>query len=274
MVFTGLQTFRQPEGRRKEESNERAFFCVAILAFFPLQSSKRSHSVAPKPCDALSVAYASSSFVRAFLARRAITPSSSVCREGHCRPFQHSACFASLPFPRCLSSSSASYISALFIQRITGALTCRCLAGRGQGRGRPLAFPPSGRLEPREGGPRESATLTILDRRKKQPFFPPRRRPTYMHPREQSTLALSVPMVFNSCFSDRHNLLFSVSLILSLAGVPVNGVPPSQIVCPSYDLPLSLPYFSPCPDFSPIKRGKREEERIDCRTSADGAWHS
>ena len=96
MVFTGLQTFRQPEGRSKEESNERAFFCVAILAFFPLQSSKRSHSVAPKPCDALSVAYASSSFVRAFLARRATTPSSSVCREGHCRLFQHSAGFASL----------------------------------------------------------------------------------------------------------------------------------------------------------------------------------
>ena len=140
MVFKGSRTFRQAVGRRKEESNERAFFCVAILAFSPYNRARGSHSVAATP-SMRRLAYASFSGVRAFLARRAITPtflpllhSSFCCREGHCRPpplFRHSACFATLqlPFPRCLSPSSASYISALFIQRIAGALTCRCLAG-------------------------------------------------------------------------------------------------------------------------------------------------
>ena len=122
------------------ESNERAFFCVAILAFSPYNRARGSHSVAATP-SMRRLAYASFSGVRAFLARRAITPSlpllhSAVGKVIVAIPFQHSACFArpSLPFPRRLSSSSASYISALFIQRIAGALTCRCLAGRGRTR--------------------------------------------------------------------------------------------------------------------------------------------
>ena len=204
---------RRREGGRRKVTREP--FSASRSSPFPRQSSKRkpfcrSHAIHATPC------------VRFFFRREGIfgTPCNhslpllpfAAGKVIVAIPFRHSACFATLqlPFPRCLSPSSASYISALFIQRIAGALTCRCLAGV---RGRTSSCLPSEWPATRAASRKGDADHS---RQTKEAALPLRQTPRRISIPASRPLwhCLSVPMVFNSCFSDRHNplrLSFSLS---------------------------------------------------------------